>query len=280
MYDEDIFFSDLRVADKYLTESEREQWKEQNILYNTLYFWCHYDGPDIEFSDSAIQIYKNNVHYENWGEIYHLKGKVLVAPKNNIISADLMTGWWNPFKKIVGLNESTSRKELIEELLAEIENRGMKSKEKEQDVIQWLVNKGTCSEETYKYFFKFLKVVYTSGNIVPSAVSYRSGRGLDGWDTKLINISKSLQKEYEGYLKVWGNYIRRNFDNSWKTFIEKNKLQMYFHEDDSEFENPLSFWGEETVSIGRAKDENWKRYFENAYSRILRRSKELRNSDA
>jgi len=273
MQGQDCCFKDLRINDKYLSEKEEVDWEEQNILYNTLWFSIRSGGPDIEFCDSAIDSYKQIQHYYDWKEIYHSGGKTLITQYENEISADIMTGWWNPFKKIMGLDKSKKRKILIDELLIEMDK--MKSKSDESRVIGWMVSRSKCNKNTVESFLNFLRVVYTPGNLIPSAVSYKSGSGLDGWDVKLENIRNAFIN-HEGYLKPWREYIEKNFDNDWKVFIKKNKLEMYYQEDDFEFENPVALFGDEGVVIKEATDSNWGNYFKNAHDKISKRNAELK----
>lgn len=263
---------DLRRNDFYLTPEEREEWDKNNVLYNTVWFYVNKSCimPDMEYSDKAIEIYKSQEHFEKWGVMYHHHGgKNLIKPDNSAFNADIMTGWWNPFKYLIG---KESRKHLTEELLGKIP----KSKSLESDFdelgrqakINELAEKKT---ETWKALIDFLRVVYTAGNIIPAPRNW-VGNGLDGWDNKLECIfngpSDTNTDSWRAY--IFEEYAGKKDEDKYKTFISENKLEMYFDKNNE----IISFWGgNRPKSFNTATEEQWKEYFENAQNCIESRGK-------
>ena len=79
---------DLRRTDFYLDKKEQEDWDKRNILYNTIWFYLNKQGkmPDIEYSDSAIKIYKNISYYQSWEITYHSRKEINIDFLNEIPS--------------------------------------------------------------------------------------------------------------------------------------------------------------------------------------------------
>lgn len=260
---------DLRKIGNYLTEEEKKMWDKQNTLYNTLWFDSQIDGPDIEFCDFAVKLYKKNIFFSEWKVIKHGTGKSLETPSGIPISADLMTGWWNPFKRFLG--KSGSRNEIVKQCLCELKKENI-VKKSDKEVAEWIAAKyGRCLIAC-ESCIDFLKVVYSLGNIMPAATNIRPGSSLDGWDTKLsdIRIAHKEQSISKKSIKPWIDYITKEFI-TWEKFIEVNKLQMFYAKDDKKYETVMSLWGK-NVRIRYATDEDWTNYFNNAYARILTRT--------
>lgn len=255
---------DLRRNNYYLTELEKKEWDERNILYNTLWFYLNKgiinSIPDVEYSDAAIESYKKIKCFSSWNTISHSPaGKVLVSNKGEILNADLMTGWWNPTKYYLGWDK---RSDITEELLKEI------PKEKcESEVIKWIKEKTSNSAESAIAFLNFLKVVYTEGNIIPAPINWK-GRGIDSWADKLEKIIEPEPKLEMA--KKWNQYIKSYFGER-KIFIKKNLLEMYIQN-----ENVISPWGEnEPDSWTKATDAQWKNFFENVRKSIVNRNESI-----
>lgn len=57
---------DLRRTDFYLTLEEQNNWDDNNILYNNIWFFINKQKmPDIEYSDAAISIFKSQDFYHS-----------------------------------------------------------------------------------------------------------------------------------------------------------------------------------------------------------------------
>ena len=255
----DVLFSDLRYIDCYMTPMEKEDWKNNNILYNSIWFYLN-KGYDIEYGDKAIESYKILNPYKNLQYIYHgTNGKVLLI-EGQIFNADLMTGWWNPFKYCFLEDTGKSRKDICKDLISKIpkdkENivekliSYRKSKTKEirndeeiQEILKTLVSS----------FIDFLKVIYSEGNIIPAPKNW-IGRGLDNWCYKLTSI---YRKDSTNQVKCWSEYIKKN-----KNFIQDNLLEMYFKEDCLEVISLENIWGGKIPnSFESATNKQWINYF-------------------
>lgn len=258
---------DLRVSDFYLTEEEKCDWHNNNILYNTLWFAQKKFRPDIEYSKGAISSYKEIPFYNNWG-CTNGRRKVLISPNSHSITADLMTGWWNPFKYFLKLTIK-GRENAIEELLTTVP--------KKNDIgvtIEWVKKKNNAEIEDCIAMLDFLNVVYTSGNIIPAPINWR-GQGIDSWEYKLHKIFQYQDDSASAdtNAKAWDDYINDNFQGSRQSFIEENKLQMYFNGDDYDDRNIVSFWGEDKPSFWPgATTKQWGSYFKKAKELIYERN--------
>lgn len=259
--------NDLRCTEQYLSKKQIETWKDRNILYNTLWFSQNIKGPDIEYSDAAIREYKKLKCYAKWKIVIKTHGqKVLEAPTYGVISADLMTGWWNPLRYFLKLDRSSNRKNLIKSLYdkygKELENTS------NEETVKWMTKTFSRNECACKKCLEFLKVVYTSGNMIPIASNYRSGSSLDGWDIKMYSLIEKTYKTNQS--KQWNEYIQKTF-NSVEKFIEQNKLQHYLNGDEVDL-----FW-DKTLKGGfkEAHDEEWIKYFEKAERKISYRNELL-----
>ncbi|EFZ33636.1 hypothetical protein NQ504_09805 [Ligilactobacillus ruminis] len=255
---------DLRRTDFYLTLEEQNNWDDNNILYNNIWFFINKQKmPDIEYSDAAISIFKSQDFYHSWNVMYHAcGGKVILPPKEDTFNADIMTGWWNPCKYFIGLK---SRTDITPEFLKEIP-------QKRDCLFDWVKDKNPdIKEKHFNSFISFLEIVYTAGNLIPAPLNWKAGRSLDGWDYKLDNILN--QKDSQG--EQWYQYIVNNYNSEkpFECFIEKNNLQMYYNSN-----KVISFWGENKPnSWSEATPEQWTTYFENATNCIIARNNILLN---
>ena len=248
--------NDLRRNDFYLTDIEKEEWDNRNILYNTIWFYLNKGRiskfPDIEYCDAAISAYKKLECYKECKIIYHTNsGKVLISRNGKVLSADLMTGWWNPVSYYLGWS---NRKFITENLLNSIP-----SENNDSVVVSWLVKKIEKDCASAKALLEFLKFIYTEGNIIPAPVNWK-GRGIDAWPYKLKEIKEGKLDD----AVAWKEYIRNTYED-FNDFIEQNKLQMYIKN-----EKIVSFWNEnnEPRKWTEATDDQWKDYFTNAKSAI------------
>ncbi|MCH5339346.1 MAG: hypothetical protein J1E03_11235 [Acetatifactor sp.] len=272
--------SDLRFDAVYGVD--KEEWNKRNSLYNTLWFEVNKKdvGPDMEYCDTAIMSYRQNPFYgEGTGWEVDKDGirKVLKHPDGTRIKADLMTGWWNPFKRFMRFQlQGINREELVKDLknlLVKMEQNGLDcqkgdKKARNEAAAEWLAGETKRSRKACESCIDFLDVVYTPGNVMPT-VDNPGGGGLDGWDTKLTRIKACLEEEKN----PWKEYICNIF-GTWKKFIEENKLQMYFANNDKKYEKVLSLWGENSdVKLKKAGDDDWENYFKNAHDRIEERNR-------
>lgn len=268
---------DLRLDDVY--EVNREEWNKRNILYNTIWFAVKKkSGPDMEFCETAVENYKNNKFYSKWGEDEHYGGKVLIPDKTKTpITADLMTGWWNPLKFFMRLSQDKEREVLLEGLLVKMDKDP--SARDPEGAEKWLEENAERSNKACKSCISFLEVVYTPGNIIPAACNPGTGRyGLDGWDTKLktirdVYLTGETTVTTIRSTKAWGHYIHSIFGGSWEEFVEINDLQNFFS--DKEYRIVKSFWGEKGITKPtlEIEDDDWENYFKNAHDRIEERNR-------
>ena len=260
--------SDLRRTDFYLNKKEQEDWDKRNILYNTIWFYLNKQGkmPDIEYSDSAIKIYKNISYYQSWEITYHpYGGKNILPPNVDHFNADIMTGWFNPFKHLVGLN---SRKEINIDFLNEIPS------EKNSNLIEWFKKKNSkINKICIKSFLRFLGLIYTAGNIIPAPINWKSGSSLDGWDYK-FKIIVSDNNNAQGL--IWKDYINNSYiGNDFKEkanhFIVANHLEMYIDND-----KIISFWDpEQIINYHNISPSQWTIYFKTVSKCIEERTQKI-----
>lgn len=147
----------------------KEEWEAgENILYKTLVFELS-PATHVEKYECAQKDFKE--YCENYKEEY--------------ATADIMNGWWGPFKYIFNL---TSRKDktALENIRDYVKGR------KEEEIIEKYSEEiqGLCSanienkKETIKSLLEFLRVVYTAGNITPAPINPKAD-ALDSWEYKL-----------------------------------------------------------------------------------------------
>lgn len=289
---------DIRRYDFYLSKKEQDEWDKRNILYNTLWFYLNKSNkyPEVEYSNTVTDIYKFLSPFKAWEIVYHGYGKVFDPPKykhagkKGRFCADIMTGWWNPFKYFLGLSDSISResiedminndkfpseKESIEETLSleEIEELSPEiiNKVNGTKLVEWIQKQNSDISVKYIHkFLRFLRVVYTIGNIIPApdnpSPGGRGGKGLDTWQYKLEYTIKG------GNSVKWKNYIDYSFDG-WNDFIESNYLKVYFDKYDKNFQKPKRFWKNEKLNSGTtATLDDWAEYFTNATDCINQRN--------
>lgn len=255
---------DLRVSDYfYLNNQEKCGWHNNNILHNTLWFAKEKSyKPDIEYSDCAIKSYRYIPFYNNWGYTNRSgRGKVLKTPEGKDITADLMTGWWNPFKYFLQITKNKGRKKSIEELLETVP--------KKNDIgvtIEWVQKKNNAEIKDCIALLDFLNVVYTPGNIIPAPINWK-GRGIDSWEMKLTEIFKNQNDCSNANTNKWNKHINDIFPGSSReekleSFIKANKLEMYFKDGNIDSCHIVSFWGEDKPSLfTKATTEQWGNYF-------------------
>ena len=267
-----------------------KKWDEQNILYNSLWFYVN-KGVDVEYHPGIPTEYKKLTFFEsnNWIRINKNKGEALCPLNFKTFSADIMTGWWVPFKCLISTSNTITRKE-IEDILHEIPNRkepisGTLSLE-EIDELTDQLKKAAQTTELCKWFqkqnqdikvehifafLKFLKTVYSIGNIIPAPENLSTGRyGLDSWQHKLCwRINQGV-----GSSEKWNHYIASCFSSNWKSFIELNFLSPYF--EDEEYKMAKTFWPKDRNlrlnSACGATLEDWEHYLSNATECINERS--------
>ena len=267
--------NDLRRNDFYLTDEEKKEWDNRNILYNTIWFFLNKKYfPDIEYCDAAIKAYKKLDCYKDCTILYHTNvGKVLVSNNGEVLSADLMTGWWNPVSYYLGW---TNRKSITKELLDSIPVA-----KDDEKVISWITENKSKDNSSAKALLDFLGVIYTEGNIIPSPVNWK-GRGIDAWPYKVEKIIDAFKTEKKEEKKLydaiaWGKYICDNYEGidqiqKFNDFIKQNKLEMYIKDNEI-----ISFWDKNNKpnKWTDATDEQWKDFFNNAKKAIEDRYKSI-----
>lgn len=260
---------DLRCTEQYLSKEQIESWKKRNILYNTLWFCLEVNEPDIEYSNAAIKEYRKLKCYAEWEVIEKKAGKKVLKAPSGEINADLMTGWWNPFKFFLKFPKRSNRvnciKTFFDKYGSQLETMN------NEEVSKWMTKTFERKENACRKCLDFLKVVYTNGNMIPIITNYRSGTTLDGWDTKMLGlIDSNLYKSKQ--IELWNKYIQEVFGSK-KDFIIQNKLQHYFKDEKVDL-----FW-DRTITFGYAKatDEEWEGYFKKVESKISNRN-DLLNS--
>lgn len=267
--------SNIDIRCLHLNADELKEWESHNILYNTLWFYLNKE-VHVEFSQDIWVFYKSNISYFcNWKIVEHYNGNKLIPPSfnNESFSADIMTGWWNPFKRFVGL--TGNERENLSKLLF---NKSLPSKNDNKELLKWFQDLNSeITAEHLNYFIEFLKVVYTIGNIIPAPVNWRPGRGLDNFDAKLDCIFSVYKKEKPSKRQEqsWVNYIENhynNIENTWKNFISKNLLDEYFDGNNINF-----FWTHEKDSTQHIPEtiDDWAEYFKNATTYIRARNKKI-----
>lgn len=283
-------YNDIRTTDIYLSEDEKKEWKNRNILYNTLWFYLHVVGPEIEHSDFSVSKFQQAPPFDKWETVYHTNGgKVFIAltPKNSTstppkkLTADLMTGWWNPFKYFIGLNDADkSRSVLSRDLFSEDVFEKHKNDTENYWIVEWVKSKRRKNlkkeneekiEEAVNAFVKFLEVVYTVGNTIPAPINWKIGKTLDGWDYKFECIKKAFYQEKKANFQetCWIEYINNYYDKNFETFIKQNHI----------VENGIPFWKKlKTEEFSNASPKEWKEYFKNATECINKRNKAIQDA--
>ena len=256
---------DIRYCDIYLNIKEKSEWKKRNVLYNTICFYLRKQWmPDIEYSDSAILSYKKYSFFKDWEYTYHYNGgkQLLNKVTESEMTADLMTGWWGPFKYFFDLK---SRKNITEDFLKEIPSDN-------ESIIEWMQKKTGAEENECSLLLKFLSCVYTAGNIIPSPINWK-GEGLDSWPDKLSKIMSDDMKCSE----LWNFYIQKVYSGNNKkekfcSFVESNYLGMYFI-NDSLGEHLLEQVWKENKKLSERTKKEWGDYFKMITEKINERSK-------
>ena len=238
------------IRKTYLKESQLKSWEEQNRLYRTLWFANEVGGPDVEFCQFSVDIFKLYSFYSNWDKIDRKNGGYILKKINKFdITADLMNVWWYLFKKFIR-SKKRSKRDIIRDVVEQIREI------KENELVEQLMEKYNRDEKTCKALLKFLDCVYTIGNISPAGCN-KGGGGYDFWDRKLellkdnwFNISyQNREKIYEAasekmprtktYIEkwapfLWGSFTKHhdqdNDDTDWNNFICKNYYQDYVDE--------------------------------------------------
>ncbi|MCR5558068.1 MAG: hypothetical protein K6F75_10985 [Butyrivibrio sp.] len=258
---------DIREDNQY-KKIQQKQFRSYNILYRTIYFAANFPScmPDIEYSDTAVKSYQKLDCYKNW-DVADLKGsygKRLITPSGTVIAADLMTGWWIPFKYFMKLEtwvlpkSGKNRKQYLHELVEICPKEA-----NEEAILSWMTKNSGRNKKSCKALLDFLSVVYTEGNMIPIITNFKPGRSLDGWDTKMMNIFDDDIKTTQA--KVWRRYVTDTFGSK-ENFVEKNHLSSYM-----DFESPKKIWNP-LVTYKSASDQDWTDYFNTMTKNISKRT--------
>ena len=286
----DLYYvRDIRASDFYLTKNEAKDWEKRNILYNTLWFYSNKSNgyPEVEYSDEIINTFNRFTPFKDWEVVYHAGGKVFNpackhSGKGRFV-ADIMTGWWIPLKSFLNLKSTSSKKELVEELILNLENNQLVTNDISLlDLLAWFKNLNSkINEQQLVAFLKFLEVIYTKGNIIPAPENPgqgggRGGPGLDSWQHKLshrINCGNGASENWNTYIATCYNFKKEN--SNWVNFVESNFLEGYF-EDNKTYRTMISFWPKNKDlnlnSGNNATLDDWATYFENATQCIVSRN--------
>ncbi len=227
-----------------LTETELVAWDKYNSIYRTLWFANEVGGPDIEFCRFSVDIFKEYPFYSDWKAIKRKKDEYVLGKPNNFnLTADIMNGWWYPFKKFIGVKKG-SKKAIIRDLAEQFKDI------KANELVEWLQKKYNRDKVTCEALIEFLDNVYTIGNISPAGCNPGTG-GYDFWDGKLkllkeewfdkpidkekiFNKAKENPKNRKTILK-WAPFLweyftdhnQNNVEHDWGNFICKNYYQDY-----------------------------------------------------
>ncbi len=163
-------------------ESKWDDWGNWNVLQQTL-----------EFELSHARHVESRSYVQNDGLIMNDSYKEYVRNFSEYETADLMNGWWYCFKTLFDLTsrngESPRRYEA--RLLKDIKDKN------DEQALEVIINNGyaCCEKEALRLLFRFLKVVYTMGNITPAAVNPRAD-AWDSWEYKLLKYKDRFHKDY------------------------------------------------------------------------------------
>ena len=224
---------DLRKT--FLTKLQLEEWENNNILYNTLWFDINISAPDIEFSYISQRLFQINEKYSSWKIVPRKNGGYVLQNNNGLtITSDLMSGRWWFMKKLMGVKEGkNTRLELSPLYYKDIEPfRTLQG----EALYSKLVEKYGYNDEIWESFISYLNVVYTIGNMTPAG-SNPGGNGYDNWINKLEKLHKYYfgGKSYsdKSIINKWKPFLdkiyedKRNLNDKWVSFITDNFFQPY-----------------------------------------------------
>lgn len=190
-----------------LKVDKREWDKCHNILGKTLIYELSEVCGDVE-DYSLVQTEAFSPYCKNYASEYK--------------TADIMNGWWYCFKYIFQLESRTDKKN-IEKLKDKI-----KEEENDESVIKTLMKSEykypKFDKEVYRALFRYLRVVYTIGNLTPVPINPRADY-LDSWEYKLSkyiglyhdhNGDKDIlrfQDYYDSKGEIKNSYTKNGFEN-------------------------------------------------------------------
>lgn len=238
-------YNSFDIRKTYFKEkSELIAWDKYNSLYKTLRFANEVGGPDIEFCRFSVDVFKEYAFYSDWDVIKRKKDSYVLGKSNDFnITADIMNGWWYPFKKFIRYKKGT-KKAIIRDLTEQFKYI------KANELVEFLHKKYNRDKKTCEALIDFLDNVYTIGNITPAGWNPGTG-GYDLWDGKLkllkekwfdnltdkenvFKMAKDNPKNRSTILKwapfLWKYFTEHNQNNAeldWKNFICKNYYQDY-----------------------------------------------------
>lgn len=237
----------LDLRDEFIDD----EVKAKGVIYKTLWFAAK--GIDVEYSKAAVDSYnKYTVFAENNKSIIknETEENRLDVCNGERIYADLMNGWWYPFKVLFGLQGK--KEKICENLIKKLDE---KAELNDTIAFETLYEGKKYNEALRKALVKFLNVVYTIGNMTPTVQITRANM-LDNWNYKLLNQMYS-GATYFGVVTT---------DDLFKIVCEKYYYQDYITNAEEE---PL----EALKNYIKVKDfrNNPKEYFEYYTERVLRR---------
>ena len=212
-YRSDIVKGDQENVDKW------KKWDNWNILQKTLEYELDEKMSHVE-SNLDVKKLAFSRYCSNYKEEY--------------ATADIMNGWWYCFKELFN-HEITSRqndKDKVNSFLKDLkgeENEKLVNSISNNLKIEYKVRND--KEKICEAFIRFLKVVYTIGNMTPAPKNPSQGLGLDTWEYKL-DTYKEMYHDYEGdkeKLRFQDYYNQNVIKPAWTT--------KKFHEDPAGYMN-------------------------------------------
>ena len=162
-------------------------WDKWNILQKTLEYELDKTVKDVE----SYEFVKKKI-FSSYCPNY----------KKEYVTADIMNGWWYCFKELfdhkIMSRQNDKEKIKINDFLEDLKGKDNK------ELVKLISNKLKTEykdrddkEKICESFIRFLKVVYTTGNMTPAPINPSQGRGLDTWEYKL-GTYKEMYHDYEG----------------------------------------------------------------------------------
>lgn len=115
------------------------------------------------------------------------------------ITADIMNGWWYCFKELLDIGYRKNKQRIPNPKLVSLQNKVCRISN-ESELLELLMENGNKkyknNPDIYKSLLRFLKVVYTIGNLTPATINPGADK-LDSWEYKL-NKYKRMYHDNNG----------------------------------------------------------------------------------
>ena len=192
--------------DDIICKERISDWNNLNILARTLEYELDSDCKDVEGYPFVCKC---------------AFAEYCVDYKEKYATADIMNGWWTCFKNIFGINSRNDNEKKTELLNL--------AKENKTDEIIEKISFDREKQEVYESLTRFLKVVYTTGNITPAPIN-PGGRGLDCWEYKLNNY-QSLYHDQRGDIEIlhFEDYNCKEIPEYYKIVGDPDELIKYMN---------------------------------------------------